>query len=65
MRCLSCDVALSDKEANRKYVNWKEISNTEERYIGLCDNCLQESDLFYMDTDGLQDMEFDFREEGE
>ena len=65
MRCLSCDAAMSDRETNRKYVDWKNIPNTEDRYIGLCDNCLRDSDLFYMDTDVLDDMELDTREEGE
>ena len=50
MPCLSCDRAMSDRETNRKYINWKEIQNTEERYISLCDNCLKDSDLFYMDN---------------
>jgi len=48
MRCLSCNEAMSDREANRKYVNAKDIPNTEDRYIGLCDGCLKGSDLFYM-----------------
>ena len=50
MRCLSCDCAMSDRETNRKYINWKDIQNTEERYVSLCDNCLKDSDLFYMDS---------------
>ena len=62
MRCLSCNEALSDREANRKYLDWKNISNTEERYIGLCDNCLRDSDLFYLDE---SDPELDGLEEGE
>ena len=65
MRCRACNEAMSDRETNRKYVNWKEIENTEERYISLCDSCLQESDLFYMDTDTLDDTELDTREDGE
>lgn len=53
MRCLSCDSAMSDRETNRKYVDWKNIPNTEDRYIGLCDSCLRDSDLFYLDNDSL------------
>ena len=62
MRCLSCDNSMSDREANRKYVDWRKIQNTEDRYIGLCDSCLQDSDLFYVDP---LDPELDDREEGE
>lgn len=51
MRCLACDSNLSDREANRKYVNWREIKNTEQRYIGLCDDCICETDLNYPDSD--------------
>ena len=62
MRCLSCDCAMGDRETNRKYVNWKNIPNTEDRYIGLCDNCLKDSDLFYGDD---IDVEVGGLEEGE
>ena len=31
MRCLSCDVILTDKEATRKYVN--------ADFVDLCDGC--------------------------
>ena len=62
MRCRSCNEAMSDRETNRKYVNWREITNTEERYISLCDGCLQDSDLFYM---GNNDPELDGLEIGE
>lgn len=51
MRCLACDCALSDREANRKYLNFREIPNPEDRYIGLCDGCLQETDLISPDMD--------------
>lgn len=53
MRCLSCDEGLSDREANRKYINYREIKNPEERYIGLCDSCLRETDLQYPDVEVL------------
>ena len=32
MKCISCDVILSDREATRKYLDKKE-------YIELCDHC--------------------------
>lgn len=54
MKCLSCDKILSDKEAGRKYSMWREIKNPEARYIGLCDPCLKESDVDYIE-DPLQD----------
>lgn len=40
MKCLSCDVVLTDEEANRKFSNYEEIKNPEDRYIGLCNRCL-------------------------
>lgn len=51
IRCLACDENLSDREANRKYVNWRDISNSEQRYIGLCDCCIRDTDLLYPDGD--------------
>lgn len=62
MRCLSCNEAMSDKETNRKYVDWKNIPNTEDRYIGLCDTCIRDTDLFYLDNN---DPELDGLEIGE
>ena len=39
MKCLSCDVILTDKEQIRKYGNHEEIKNPEDKYIGLCTSC--------------------------
>lgn len=47
MRCLSCNCELTDKEANRKFLDAELISNPEDRYIGLCDRCLHDSELSY------------------
>lgn len=49
MRCLACNKELSDKEANKKYVNHEEIKNPEDKYIGLCAHCLS-SDEDLADT---------------
>ena len=53
MRCLSCNCNLSDREANRKYENWEEIKNPESRYIGLCNDCLMDTDLIFVENDQL------------
>jgi hypothetical protein len=50
MRCLACNCALSDKEANRKFKNHEEIKNPEQKYIDLCDGCLYGAEL---DDDSL------------
>jgi hypothetical protein len=47
MRCLSCNDELTDKEANRKFLDAEHIKNPEDQYIGLCDGCLSHSDLSY------------------
>lgn len=47
MRCLSCNCELSDREANRKFLEHEEIKNPEDQYVGLCDRCLSDSDLSY------------------
>ena len=52
MRCLACDCRLSDREANRKYVNHQEIKNPEARYIMLCDDCIMDTELSYLETQG-------------
>lgn len=54
MRCLSCDKNLSDKEASRKYLNHEEISNPEDKYIGLCNGCLSDSELHTYQEDFKQ-----------
>lgn len=45
MRCLSCNIALTDKEASRKFKNHEEIKNPEDKYIGLCSHCLGTTDI--------------------
>ncbi len=59
MRCLSCNKNLSDREANRKYANHIEIKNPEEKYIGLCDHCLVDTDISIEDRLDLDDTDFD------
>jgi hypothetical protein len=43
MKCLSCDVILTDREDARKYV-------ASEEHIGLCDNCFSyvETEIDYI-----------------
>lgn len=55
MRCLACNSALSDKEASRKFTNWREINNTEERYVGLCSYCLETTDINYEEKANAND----------
>jgi hypothetical protein len=45
VRCLSCNGNLTDREASRKFDNWRDISNPEQRYIMLCDKCIPETGL--------------------
>lgn len=58
MRCRACNELLKDKEANRKYVDWRDIPNPEERYIGLCDPCFgvfDEPDQPFPTDDGVDE----------
>jgi hypothetical protein len=57
MRCLACDCRLSDREANRKYTNYQEIKNPEARYIMLCDDCILDTDLNYIEMQSLPEVE--------
>lgn len=50
MRCLACNCAMSDREASRKYVNYQELPEGEARYIGLCDHCIQDTDLVFVEN---------------
>ncbi len=59
MRCLSCNCNLSDREANRKYENWQEIKNPESRYIGLCDDCILDTDLMFEEDPNLSNDDFE------
>lgn len=52
MKCLACDVILTDEEANRKFSNCEEIPNPEDRYINLCNRCLGVGS-----EDSLEDLE--------
>lgn len=57
MRCRACDKALTDKEATRKFDNWEEIPNPEDRYPDLCDHCIQDTGILAPDID------YDYTEE--
>ncbi len=59
MRCKACNKNLSDREANRKFTNFHQIANPEERYIGLCDYDLQQSGLEYIENPLLSDDDFE------
>lgn len=59
MRCLSCNCNLSDREANRKYSNYEEIKNPESRYIGLCDDCILDVDLAFIEDANLSNEKLD------
>lgn len=50
MKCLSCDLILSDRESSRKYTNWRELPEGEGRYIMLCDRCVRDTDLTYTEN---------------
>ena len=59
MHCLACDTMLSDMEANRKYSSWREIKNPEERYIGLCNDCINTTDLKVIASPNGEEVIFD------
>ena len=59
MRCLSCNCNLSDREANRKFDDWEHIKNPESRYIGLCDDCLLDTDLAFVENPNLSNEDFE------
>lgn len=56
MRCLSCDVALSDFEATRKYCG-------TTHYVDLCNKCFGTVEDT-LDVDEREDL-FEFLEEAE
>ncbi len=62
MRCLSCNANLSDREANRKYENADTIANPESRYIGLCDDCMLDTNLFFVENPNLSNDSFESEE---
>lgn len=55
MRCKACNKNLSDREANRKFTNFHQIQNPEDRYINLCDWDLRESGLEFIENPLLND----------
>lgn len=66
MKCRCCDVILNDSEAKLKYENSEEVSNPEDRYIGLCNRCLRETDISHyrieLHGDELDDVELEENE---
>lgn len=50
MRCLACNCNLTDREASRQYVDTTEIKNPEDKYIGLCDDCIRDTGLDYIEN---------------
>lgn len=50
MKCLACDVILTDRQASRKYENWRDLPEGEGRYIMLCDHCIQYTDLTFSEN---------------
>lgn len=65
MHCLACDVVLSDREASRKYGNCKDISNPEDQYIGLCNNCIKDTDLTYTENVNASEEKAGYEEDAE
>ena len=63
MHCLACNALLTDREASRKFENWKDIPDAEERFIGLCDKCLQDTDLNYTENPNASDEHYEDQEE--
>lgn len=59
MRCLACNVILTDREASRKYVNHANIPNSKDKYIDLCDHCLVDTDLNYIENTQANDTPYD------
>lgn len=53
MRCLSCNCNLSDREATRKFEDWEQIKNPEARYVSLCDDCLLDTDIGFIENPDL------------
>jgi len=64
MHCKACDILLSDREANRKFSNHKEIADPEQRYIMLCDHCIEDTDLLIVENPLDNDDVVIFDEEG-
>ena len=54
MKCLACDVILSDREATRK-------SSVTEEYIELCDYCFRyiKNDVTWENSESYSSTDFD------
>lgn len=52
-RCLSCNRKLSSREMTRKYSNWEEIKNPEDRYVSLCSSCFNGSVIKFAEINPL------------
>lgn len=63
MRCLACDVVLTEREATRKYEDAERISNPEEQYIGLCTHCIQDTGLTYTENPNAPEAKSIYEEE--
>lgn len=63
MRCRACNHNLSDRAASRKFLNWREIKNSEERYLGLCDPCIVGTGLTFEEDVRASNEEFEDDEE--
>jgi len=55
MKCLACDAFLTDLESSRKYTNWREMPEGEDRYIMLCNKCIIDTDLTYTENSTAND----------
>lgn len=67
MHCLACNDLLTDRETSRKYINWREMPEGEGRYILLCDNCLRDTEINFVDNPTSSDdsqSDGDFSDEG-
>lgn len=59
MRCKACNKNLTDREASQKYLNWQEIKDAEERYIGLCDGCMEGTEIQSIHNPFASDKEYE------
>lgn len=55
MRCRACNEIMSDRENSRKYLTAEKIKNPEEQFIGLCDRCINYTDLNYTEDSSASD----------
>jgi formate-dependent nitrite reductase cytochrome c552 subunit len=69
VRCVSCNKNLTDREASRKYTDWREIQNPEDRFLCLCSKCTADSEIDYVENPFVSDKEVqdevEVQEEGE